>query len=127
MLTLVSLKGILNNIVDETWHDNIASLLWMMLRLNEQMSSKIISLTKLDLLDDHIKVFLHKYKEVFGMVALANSKVGLKKIKFHAAKHCVFYIKRYGSSKNTFCGSRRCHDLPASRHGYPEYHTHDRV
>jgi hypothetical protein len=39
------------------------------------------------------------------MVALANSKVGLKKIKFHAAKHCVFYIKRYGSSENTFGGS----------------------
>jgi hypothetical protein len=39
------------------------------------------------------------------MVALANSKVGLKKIKFHAAKHCVFYIKQYGSSENTFGGS----------------------
>jgi hypothetical protein len=39
------------------------------------------------------------------MVALANSKVGLKKIKFHATKHCVFYIKRYGSSKTTFGGS----------------------
>jgi hypothetical protein len=39
------------------------------------------------------------------MVALANSKVGLKKIKFHAAKHCLFYIKRYGSSENTFGGS----------------------
>jgi hypothetical protein len=38
------------------------------------------------------------------MVALANSKVGLKKIKFHAAKHCVFYIKRHGSSENTFGG-----------------------
>ena len=105
MLTLVALKGILNDKVDETWHDDIASLLWMMLSLNEQMSSKIISSTELDLLDDHIKVFLRKYKEVFGMVALANSKVGLKKIKFHAAKHCVFYIKRYGSSENTFGGS----------------------
>jgi hypothetical protein len=39
------------------------------------------------------------------MVALANSKVGLKKIKFHAAKHCVFYIKWYGSSENIFGGS----------------------
>jgi hypothetical protein len=118
MLTLVALKGILNNKVDETWHDNIvndkvdetwhdniASLLWMILSLNEQMSSKIISSTGLGLLDDHIKVFLRKYKEVFGMVALANSKVGLKKIKTHAAKHCVFYIKRCGSSKNTFSGS----------------------
>jgi hypothetical protein len=93
MLTLVALKGILNDKVDETWHDSIASLLWMMLSLNEQMSSKIISSTKLDLLDDCIKAFLCKYyKEVFGMVALANSKVGLKNIKFHAAKHCVFYI-----------------------------------
>jgi hypothetical protein len=105
MLTLVALKGILNDKVDETWHDDIASLLWMMLSLNEQMSSKIISSTDLDLLDDRINVFLRKYKEVFGMVALANSKVGLKKIKFHAAKHCVFYIKRYGSSENTFGGS----------------------
>jgi hypothetical protein len=105
MLTLVALKGILNDKVDETWHDDIASLLWMMLSLNEQMSSKIISSTELDVLDDRIKVFLRKYKEVFGMVALANSKVGLKKIKFHAAKHCVFYIKRYGSSENTFGGS----------------------
>jgi hypothetical protein len=100
MLTLVTLKGILNNKVDETWHDNITSLLWMMLSLNEQMSSKIISSTKFKL-----KVILRKYKEVFGMVALANSKVGLKKIKFYAAKHCVFYIKRYGSSKNSFGGS----------------------
>jgi hypothetical protein len=105
MSTLVALKGILNNKVDETWHDDIASLLWMMLSLNEQMSSKIISSTKLDLLDDRKKVFLCKYKEVFGMVALANSKVGLKKIKFHAAKHCVFYIKQYGSGENTFGGS----------------------
>jgi hypothetical protein len=105
MLTLVALKGILNNKVDKTWYDDIASLLWMMLSLNEQMSSKIISSTKLNLLDDHIKVFLRKYKEVFGMVVLANSKVGLKKIKFHAAKHCVFYIKRYGSGGNIFGGS----------------------
>jgi hypothetical protein len=105
MSTRVTLKGILNDKADETWHDDIASLLWMMLSLNEQMSSKIISSIELDLLDDHIKVFLRKYKEVFGMVALANSKVALKKIKFHAAKHCVFYIKRYGSSKNTFGGS----------------------
>jgi hypothetical protein len=65
MFTLVTLKRILNNIVDKTWHDDIASLLLMMLSLNEQMSSKIISSTKLNLLDDHIKVFLSKYKEVF--------------------------------------------------------------
>jgi hypothetical protein len=105
MLTLVALKGILMDSVDESWHDDIASLLWMMLSLNEQMSSKIISSTELDLLDDRIHTFLHKYKEVFGMVALANSKVGLKKVKFHAAKHCAFYIKRYGSSENFFGGS----------------------
>jgi hypothetical protein len=49
MLTLVALKGILNNKLDETWHDDIASLLWMMLSLNEQRSSKIISSTELDI------------------------------------------------------------------------------
>jgi hypothetical protein len=58
MLTLVALKGIRNDKVDETWHDDIASLLWMMLSLNEQVLSKIFSSTKLDLLDDRIKVFL---------------------------------------------------------------------
>jgi hypothetical protein len=78
MSTLVALKGILNNKVDETWHHDIASLLWMMLSLNEQMLSKIISSTKMDLLDDCIKVFLHKYKEVLGIVTLANSKVGFQ-------------------------------------------------
>jgi hypothetical protein len=107
MLTLVALKGILQDRVNESWHDDIASLLWMMLSLNEQMLSKIISSTKLDLLDDCITVFLHKYKEVFGMVALANLKVGLKKIKFHASKHCVFYIKRYGSSNFFLRKSRK--------------------
>jgi hypothetical protein len=105
MLTLVALKGILHDRVDESWHHDIASLLWMMLSLNKQMSSKIISSTELDLLDDRIHTFLHKYKEVFGMLALAISKVGLRKIKFHAAKHCVFYIKRYGSSEIFFGGS----------------------
>jgi hypothetical protein len=74
MLTLFTLKGILNDKVDETWHDDIASLLWMMLSLNEQMSSKIISSTELDLLDDCIKVFLRKYKEVFGMVVLVTQR-----------------------------------------------------
>jgi hypothetical protein len=78
----------------------------MMLSLNEQMSLPCISSSELELLDNRIKVFLHKYKEVFGHVAMANSKVGLKKIKFHASKqHCVFYIKRYGSSDNTFGGT----------------------
>jgi hypothetical protein len=38
-------------------------------------------------------------------VALVNSKVGLKKVKFHAPKHFVFYNKRYGSSENTFGGT----------------------
>jgi hypothetical protein len=42
---------------------------------------------------------------VFNFVALANSKVGLKKVKFHAPKHFVFYIKPYGSSENFFGGS----------------------
>jgi hypothetical protein len=105
MLTLVALKGLLHERVDESWHDDIVSVLWMMLSLNEQMSSPCISSSELELLDNRIKVFLHKYKEVFGHVALANSKVGLKKIKFHAPKHCVFYIKRYGSSENTFGGT----------------------
>jgi hypothetical protein len=105
MLTLVALKGLLHDRVDVSWHDDIVSVLWMMLSLNEQMSSSLISSSELELLDDRIKVFLRKYKEVFGNVALANSKVGLKKIKFHASKHCVFYIKRYGSSYNTFGGS----------------------
>jgi hypothetical protein len=92
MLTLVTLKGILNNKVDETWHDNIASLLWMMLSLNEPMSSKIISSTKLDLLDYRIKVFLRKYKEVFGMVALANSKGGFEEDQISCRQTlCVLY------------------------------------
>jgi hypothetical protein len=42
---------------------------------------------------------------VFNLVALANSKVGLKKVKFHAPKHFLFYIKCYGSSENFFGGS----------------------
>jgi hypothetical protein len=48
------------------------------------------------------------------MVALANSKVGLKKIKLHAAKHGVLYIKRYGSSENT-CGGSLESALKSSR------------
>jgi hypothetical protein len=95
MLTLVALKGLLHHRVDNSWHDDIVSVLWMMLSLNEQMSSPCLSCTDLELLDNRIKIFLRKYKEVFGSVALANSKVGLKKIKFHAPKHFVFYIKRY--------------------------------
>ena len=80
MLTLIALKGLLHERVDESWHDDIVSVLWMMLTLNEQMSLPSISSTELEVLDNHIKVFLHKYKEGFGHVALANSKVGLKKI-----------------------------------------------
>jgi hypothetical protein len=105
MLTLVALKGLLHDRVDESCHEDITSLLWMMLSLNEQMSSPLMSSSELELLDHCIKVFLQKNKDVFGSVALANSKVGLKKVKFHAAKHCVFYIKRYGSSESTFGGS----------------------
>jgi hypothetical protein len=105
MLTLVALKGLLHERVHESWHDDIVSVLWMMLSLNEQMSLPSISSTELEVLDDRIKVFLRKYKEVFGHVALVNSKVGLKKIKFHAPKHFVFYNKRYGSSETFFGGT----------------------
>jgi hypothetical protein len=57
MLTLVTLKGLLHDRVDESWHDNIVSVLWMMLSLNEQMSLPFISSSDLELLDDRIKVF----------------------------------------------------------------------
>ena len=105
MLTLVALKGLLHERVHESWHDDIVSVFWMMLSLNEMMSLPCISSSELIVLDNRIKVFLGKYKEVFGNVALANSKVGLKKVKFHAAKHYSFYMRRYGSSENTFGGS----------------------
>jgi hypothetical protein len=105
MLTLVALKGLLHERVDESWHEDIVSVLWMMLSLNEQMSSPCISSSELEVLENRINIFLHKYKLVFGHVALANSKVGLKKVKFHAPKHFVFYNKRYGSSENSFGGT----------------------
>jgi hypothetical protein len=105
MLTLITLKGLLHERVDESWHDDIVSILWMMLSLNEQMSSSRISSSELAVLDIRIKVFLCKYKAVFNLFALANSKVGLKKVKFHAPKHFVFYMKHYGSSENFFGGS----------------------
>jgi hypothetical protein len=73
------------------------------------MSSKIISSSKLDLLDDCIKVFLHKYKEVFGMVALANSKVDLKKIKFHAAKHVCSISSGMVLAKILLAGVSKAH------------------
>jgi hypothetical protein len=92
MLTLVTLKGLLYDRVDESWHSNdIVSVPWIMLSLNEQMPSPVISYSELQLLEDCIKVFLCKYKEGFGHVALAISKVGLKKIKFHASKHCLLH------------------------------------
>ena len=69
-----------------------------MLSLNEQMSSPCISSSDLEVLGRRIKVFLHKFKDVFGHVALANSKVGLKKIKFHAPNHFVFYTKHFGGT-----------------------------
>jgi hypothetical protein len=105
MLTLIALKGLLHERVDESWHDDIVSVLWMMLSLNEQMSSPRISSNELAVLDVRIKVFLRKYKAVFNLFALANSKVGLKKVKFHAPNHFAFYVKRYGSSENFFGGS----------------------
>jgi hypothetical protein len=105
MLTLIALKGLLQERVDVSWHDDIVSVLWMMLSLNKQMSSPCISSSDLEVLGRRIKVFLHKFKEVFGHVALANSKVGLKKIKFHAPNHFVFYTKCYGSSENYFGGT----------------------
>jgi hypothetical protein len=109
MLTLIALKGLLHERVDKSWHADITSVLWMMLSLNEQMSSPCISSSELELLDNRIKVFLHKYKAVFNLVVLTNSKVGLKKFKFHAPKHFLFYVKRYGSSENFFGGSQIDH------------------
>jgi hypothetical protein len=106
MLTLVALEGLLYQRVDNSWHDDIVSVLWMMLSLNEQMSLPCMSpSTKLELFDNRIKVFLYKYKEVFGLVALANPKVCVKKITMHAPKHFEFYIKRHKSSMNTFEGT----------------------
>jgi hypothetical protein len=91
MLTLVTMKGLLHERVDESWHDDIVSVLWMMLSLNEQMSSPHISSTELAVLDVRIKVFLRKNKAMFNLIALANSKVGLKKVKFHAPKSTLCF------------------------------------
>jgi hypothetical protein len=56
-------------------------------------------------LDRRVEIFLQKFKGLFEIFALANSKVGLKKVKFHAPKHATRYIKRYGSSTNYFGGT----------------------
>jgi hypothetical protein len=60
MLTLVALKRLFHErVVDESWHDDIVSVLWMILSLNEQMSSPCISSSELEVLDNRIKIFLH--------------------------------------------------------------------
>jgi hypothetical protein len=87
------------------WHGSIIEVLWMMLSLNKMISLKAVTTSDLELLDCCIEIFLQKFKGLFEIFALANSKVGLKKVKFHVPKHATRYIKRYGSSKNYFGGT----------------------
>ena len=105
-LTLVTIKPLLHeSTMHPEWHGSIIRVLWMMLSLNEMMSLEAVTTSDLQLLDRRVEIFLQKFKGLFEIFALANSKVGLKKVKFHAPKHATRYIKRYGSSTNYFGGT----------------------
>jgi hypothetical protein len=105
-LTLVTIKPLLHeSTMHPEWHGSIIRVLWMMLSLNEMMSLEAVTTSDLQLLDRRVETFLQKFKGLFEIFALANSKVGLKKVKFHAPKHATRYIKRYGSSTNYFGGT----------------------
>ena len=75
-----------------------------MLSLNEMMSLEAVTTADLELLDRRVEIFLQKFKGLFEIFALANSKVGLKKVKFHAPKHATRYIKLYESSTTNYFG-----------------------
>ena len=105
MLTLVALKGLLHEHVDEGVHKDIVRVFWWMLVLNEMMNQKETTQTELGLMDGRIIEFLNLYKKVFGATAAAHSLTGLRKVKFHAPKHAAFYVRRYGSSDNFFGGN----------------------
>lgn len=93
-LTLVTIKPLLyESTMHQEWHGSIIKVLWMMLSLNEMMSLEAVTMADLELLDRRIEIFLQKFKGLFEIFAIANSKVGLKKVKFHAPKHATHYIK----------------------------------
>jgi hypothetical protein len=105
MLTIVALKALLHEKVPSDRHDDIIRLFWWMLVLNEMMNEKESTASTLLLLDQRIEEFLILYKKVFGPTSAAVSSTALRKVKFHAPKHAVFYMKRYGSSDNFFGGN----------------------
>jgi hypothetical protein len=105
MLTVVALKGLLHGHVPVGVHKDIVRVFWWMLVLNEMMNQKETTQTELVLMEGRIIEFLHLYKKVFGPTAAAHSLTGLRKVKFHAAKHAPFYVRRYGSSDNFFGGN----------------------
>jgi hypothetical protein len=104
MLTIVALKGLLPEKVPHNLHNDIVRVSWWMLVLNEMMNQTESTTSDLELKHDRIVEFLALYKKVFGPTAAAYSITGLRKVKFHAPKHALFYIKRYGSSDNFFGG-----------------------
>jgi hypothetical protein len=57
------------------------------------MSLEEATTSDLELLDHRVKIFLQKFKGLCEIYALANSKVGLNKVKFHAPKHGARYCK----------------------------------
>jgi hypothetical protein len=105
MLTLVALKGLLHYRVDNSWHDDIVSVLWMMLSLNEQMSSPCLSCTNLELLDNRIKVFLghacQSRMEKHWLVVI--SKLILLSMVRNKRTITVLLLSAYGSSLLTNC------------------------
>ena len=105
MLTIVALKGLLHEKVPEDAHKDIIRLFWWMLVLNEMMNEKENTSSMLLLLHERIKEFLILYKKVLGPISSAVSSTGLRKVKFHAPNHAIFYVKHYGSSENFFGGN----------------------
>jgi hypothetical protein len=93
MLTIVVMKALLHEKVPQDRHEDIIHLFWWMLVLNEMMNQKESTTSMLELLDERILQFLILYKKVLGPTSAAVSSTGLRKVKFHAPKHAVFYIR----------------------------------
>jgi len=108
LITLVAMKGMLSS-VDPSIEHAFNSLLFMALCLEVALTQDSYTEVQLGELQSSIQKFLRIYRSVVGPFRECLSRSGLRIPKFHGLLHMVFYIRRYGSTKNFFGGFCESH------------------
>ncbi len=108
LITLVAMKGMLA-CVDPSIERAFTSLIFMALCLEVALTQDSYTESKLDELQSSIQKFLRIYRSVVGPFRECFSRSGLRIPKYHGLLHMVFYIRRFGNTRNFFGGFCESH------------------